>query len=282
MRNAEQPVGRHGLALPFERQRPNRLGPHIPTRQLPRLFANYDRSRFRGALQARGDVGRIADRRRVHPQIATDRAEHDEAGVDAHVYPQFASAALRHCGAGATDSIPDRQRREQRTPHMILMRDGRPEQSHEPIAGELRRGASVSMHLCQRSLDEPADQFVHRLGSEAFGDDGRVDHIAEQHGDLFQFAVTAGQEWCGLVMGPSRQGRSTLAAEFVARWVICLAALAQNEQRRSAIAAKPHTRGIFGVTLRARHAVPPNVRAGRIQAPDDQANNPDRRQLGQA
>src|SRR5207248_8399337 len=125
---------------------------------------------------------------------------------------------------------------EQRTPDVILMRDGRPEQSHEPIAGKLRRGASVSMHLGQRSIDEPADQFVHRLGSEAFGDDGRIHHIAEQHGDLLQFAVTAGHEWYRLLMSPNRQGRSTLAAEFVARWVICLAALAQNEQRRSAIA----------------------------------------------
>ena len=102
---------------------------------------------------------------------------------------------------------------------MVLVCDRSAEQSHESIAGKLRRGPPVAMHLGERSIDKPADQLVHRLRSEAFGDDCRINHVAEQHGYLLQL-TGGGVTGCdGLAICRAGEESPALAAEPVFRGV---------------------------------------------------------------
>jgi hypothetical protein len=62
-------------------------------------------------LQARGEIGSVADRRRIHPQIAANRAEHDQAGMDADADLELRPSSLSS-GADASNGFADCQRRQ--------------------------------------------------------------------------------------------------------------------------------------------------------------------------
>jgi len=78
--------------------------------------------------------------------------------------------------------------RQQRALHMVFLSERRPEESHEPIPGELWRRAAITVHLRQARLEKGTDEVVHPLGSEPFGERGRVDDVAKEDGNLFDFA----------------------------------------------------------------------------------------------
>ena len=71
---------------------------------------------------------------------------------------------------------------------MVFLSERRPEQGHEPVAGELRRRAAVTVHLRQARLEKGMNEVAHPLVSEPLGEGGRVDDVAKEHGHLFDFA----------------------------------------------------------------------------------------------
>ncbi len=71
---------------------------------------------------------------------------------------------------------------------MVFLGERRAKQRHKAVAGELGRRAAIAVHLGEARLEEGMDELAHRLGSEALGQRRRVDHVAEQHGDLLQLA----------------------------------------------------------------------------------------------
>ena len=173
--------------------------------------------------------------------------------MDADAHLQARPSAIGGLRAVAGDGLADRKRGQKRTPHVILMRDRRPEQREEPVAGELRCRALVALHFGERGIDKPANQVVHRLGPEALGKGGRPHEVAKQHADPLQLP----RRDLGFAVGHWVERRRTAAAEIISGRVFCIAAPAENWQRHTALAAEPHASGVFGVALRARHAVPP-------------------------
>ena len=133
------------------------------------------------------DIGGVADSRIIHWKSIGDWAEHHRPRVDADPHRQ-----LQIIGAagvlGPAERALNRQAGEQRALNMVLLRHRGAEQRHEPVAGKLRRGASVAIHLGKAGGQKRADEIAHRLGPEPFGEGSRADDVAEQHRDLFHFA----------------------------------------------------------------------------------------------
>ena len=113
---------------------------------------------------------------------------------------------------------------------MVFLGQRGTEQCHEPIAGKLRRGTSVTIHLGKASGQKRADQVAHRLGSQPFGQRGGTHDVAKQHADLFHFArehTPSARDSCRGRFGNNGLGRSIIlqtrpverraavAAEFV-------------------------------------------------------------------
>ncbi len=114
----------------------------------------------------------------------------------------------------------DRKSGQQRAADMVFLGQRRAEQRHKAVAGELRRRASEAVHFGKRGIDERTNQLVHRLGTETLGQCGRIDDVAEQHRDLFNFAgepVVAGRDpRRGRVRhGAAIERRSAMATVFM-------------------------------------------------------------------
>src|ERR1700758_1595327 len=71
---------------------------------------------------------------------------------------------------------------------MVFLGEWRPEQGHKPVASELWRRASITVHLRQARLEEGTDEVAHPLGSEPLRKGGRVDDVAKKDGNLLDFA----------------------------------------------------------------------------------------------
>jgi hypothetical protein len=68
-----------------------------------------------------------------HRQTVGDRAEDHRTRMNANSHRQ-----LRRLGIGRLGFVErplDRNRRQQRAPHMVLMRERCPKQRHKPVAG---------------------------------------------------------------------------------------------------------------------------------------------------
>ena len=71
---------------------------------------------------------------------------------------------------------------------MVFVRHRRAEQRHEAVAEELVDGAFEAVHFGQRQREELVEQVVHRVGTQALRELGRIGHVAKQHRDLLAFA----------------------------------------------------------------------------------------------
>jgi len=104
-------------------------------------------------LEPSRDIGCIADHRVFHRQIISDRTEYDRPGVDANSHRQ-----LRPIGVGRLNAFAERplyrQGCQEGAAHMVFVRERRPEQGHEPVAGELRRCTPVALHLAKARFEE--------------------------------------------------------------------------------------------------------------------------------
>ena len=187
---ARQLEDRHGFLDALERLPADRreLEERAP-RRMHRL-ARVDLAGPGRLLQARRDVGGVADRGVVHAQVVADLADHDHAGVDAHADPHRAQRprGLVAARRGFLQLVADADCREQRPPHMILVRQRCAEQRHEAVAEKLVDRAFEAMDLAQRELEKLIQQRVHRIRAHALHQLGRVRHVAEQHGHLLALA----------------------------------------------------------------------------------------------
>jgi len=139
-------------------------------------------------LKSSSDIGGVADRRRVHRQSVAERAKDDRPGVNTDPYRQSHPLGIGSTPLVATQSLLDGERRQQRTPYVILLRHRRAEQRHKAVTAELRSRPSIAMHFGQAHLEKRGDEVAHRLSAEARGHRRGADNVAEQHADLLHFA----------------------------------------------------------------------------------------------
>ena len=119
----------------------------------------------------------------VHAQVVADLADHHLPRVEAHADGELEPSGSERTGI-APQLVHQVQRGVTRSPGVILVRDGSPEESHDPVAGELVDGAFEAMDRLGRDLEEAVENPMPFLRTHPLGEQHGVDHVGEQHRDL--------------------------------------------------------------------------------------------------
>jgi hypothetical protein len=83
----------------------------------------------------------------------------------------------------------DRETREHGAPRCALEGQGRAEERHDAVAGELVHRALIAVHLVEDAPEALIHERVHRLRVGALGQRGVVCDISEQDRDVAAFAL---------------------------------------------------------------------------------------------
>src|SRR5262245_54961334 len=98
---------------------------------------------------------------------------------------------------------------------MIFMGDGSSKERHKSITEELVDGAFITVDGIERQFEEPVQQGMHGLRSDALGNRGRIRQVTEEYGDLFPFpfkGTPGSQNFLGKVFGCVGQGFACLVS----------------------------------------------------------------------
>jgi hypothetical protein len=101
------------------------------------------------------------------------------------------------------------ERRPARPLGVILVRDRRPEQRHDAVAGVLVHCAFEAVHAVGENGEELVEDRVPLLRVELLGQLHRTLHVGEEDGDLLALALKGGlrlQDFVGEVLGSVRAG----------------------------------------------------------------------------
>ena len=236
-----------------------------------RGLADYDRSRYRGLLQARGDVSRVADRRIVHPEVAANAADDDEPAVETLAHLEGEGAVALQLALIVLEGTLDSERGAHSPLRMVLVRDRRAEERHDAVTGELVHRAFVPVHLGQHDLERARHQRVHVLGVESGRERGEPRDVHKQDGDLLTLAREGrfgGEDAVGEMLGGVRRrtrevrgprraderGLPTLWTEPRVDGKLCAAGRAPGDEARTTARAEPRSRRTLLPTRGALHA----------------------------
>ena len=126
--------------------RPQRPHLDVPLGKAHGLCGQPHRPGWGQLFHSRGQVGRLAHCGVVHVEIATDRAHHDLAGIepnaDLHRHDLGPAPPLRIL----LYRLLHAQRGIARAHRVVLMGQGRTEESHDPVAHHLVHGALIVVH----------------------------------------------------------------------------------------------------------------------------------------
>jgi hypothetical protein len=191
----------------LDRSLPQGLHHNVAFRQIQRLGRDEDRPRHGHLLQARRQVGRLADGRVVHVEVAPDGADDHVAGVRAD------SDVQRHArGSVYLLGVPFHrflhpQRGVTRPYGVILVGERGTEERHDPVAHHLIDRALVAVDRLHHSLEHRIEELARLLGV-AVGEQlhGALE-VGEEDRDLLALALQGGlrgQDLLGEVLGGVR------------------------------------------------------------------------------
>ena len=183
---------RHAVTLALHPPLTQRNRVDIWIDQPSRRLGEVHRTWLGKLLHARRQIGGVANRGVVHPQVVSNAANDNRSRVEPHPHRQGGVEGRARPRLMLPDRLLDARRGERGTPRVVFARDGRPEQRHETIPQELIDGALISMNLCHRNGEERLEQRVHALLPKPLGENGGVGEVAEEHGDLLSLALDRG------------------------------------------------------------------------------------------
>ena len=259
-----------GLRLAAHRQLTERSGVEVVGDEPVRGLADHDRSRLRGLLQARGDVGRVADRRIVHPEVAADAADDDEPAIEALAHLEGEGALALQLALIVLEGTLDAERGAHGPLRMILVSDRSAEECHDAVTEELVHRAFVPVHLGQHDLERVLHQRVHVLGVEPGRERGEPGDVHEEDSDLLTLTLEGGLggedavgEMLGGVRRRAREVRGSAARERGLPTVrtepgvdrkLCAARGARGDEARATARAEPRSRRTLLPAPGALHA----------------------------
>ena len=223
-----------------------------------RGLADHDRSRLRGLLQARGDVGRVADRRIVHPEVAADAADDDESAIEALAHREGDGALAIQLALIVLEGTLDAERGAHGPLRMVFVSDRSAEERHDAVTEELVHRAFVSVHLGQHDLERARHQRVYVLGVEPGRECGEAGDVHEQDSDLLTLAFEGGlggEDALGEMLGGVRRrarevcgcrralerGLPTLWTEPSVDRKLCAARRARRDEAHPTARAEPRS-----------------------------------------
>jgi len=108
---------------------------------------------------------RVTLRGVVHAQVVADLADDDFSGVDADPRRELEAMTPLHLARELAERIAHVQRRIARALRVVLVRDRRAEQRHDPIAGALVERPFEAVDPIGEDLEEAIEDDVPSLGS---------------------------------------------------------------------------------------------------------------------
>ena len=255
---------------------PQRLARALHARRPEVAQGEEPRDQLRGALGQEGPAGlgqllhplrephRVALRRVVHAEVVADLADHHLARVEAHADGEADAARGPQLVRVASDLVTEMERRPARALGVVLVRDRRPEERHDAVAGVLVHRALEAVHALGQQLEEAVHDPVPLFGIELLRQLHRALHVGEEHRHLLALAferVACAEDLLGEVSRgvrariglPGRDEREpapALTAELDARRV--LEAAARTAERGAAHGA--HEPGGFSRPQAAQRA----------------------------
>jgi hypothetical protein len=231
-----------------------------------RRRADHDGVRLRDALQARGDVRRLAEGQRLAPTLAADLADHDGTRVNADPDRQPDPRVALEARVERRDRLDDAEGGAHGPPRVILAGERIPEVHEQTVAQVLRdvpveRADGVVARLLIRT-----HHLAQHLGIEPPGQLRGADQIAEHHRELpalrlrrprrgrNRFSRLAGGldpgglGWQTCWRGCRRERSAAAIAEFAPRLDRCAAARTAQREGRAAFTAEPRLLAIVRLT----------------------------------
>ena len=137
---------------------------------------NEDRARLGGALDTRGDIGRVAEH-------FARRFDHHLPGIKADPRGKLRRAFAGVSGVDFDKRALDRERGAHGALGVVLLRVRIAEQRHQPVAELFQHMAAEPGHRRGRLVEIGPDEIAPVLGVELCGETCRADEIAEHDCD---------------------------------------------------------------------------------------------------
>ncbi len=185
----------------------------------------------------------------IHVQVIADLADDNLTGVQPDASREVQPATQAQLVGIAAQPVDKMQRRVAGAAGVILVRDRRAEQRHDPVAGELVDEALKALDPLRKNLEKAVHDLRPFFRVELLRQLHRSFHIGEQHRDLLALAFEHGARgqnlvgqmfgcvsaWRGCGGGGSGERGAALAAELGGRPVARAAAWTRGFQRRAAL-----------------------------------------------
>src|SRR5215207_2608021 len=212
-------IGLDGCGLAFDLRGATRLEFEELLDEVIGVGADEHGTGYGSALQARGDVRRIAHRRVFCPDLVADSGEHREPGIDADAHVEVDPIVSPDHFRVFFCRCLDGQSRAYRALRVVFVCNRRAEKRKNRIAEQPRDSPTVFRYRCVEEGKCAVHDLRKLFGIKPLRHYGRADHVREQYRHVFAFAVH-----------PSR------GFELVA-----------------AVQAEPRARGIGGLAVGAVH-----------------------------
>ena len=165
--DADEPKGRHGVCLPFQLERLDRLGLDRGAHEREGVGAEEDLARLGGLLQAGGDVDRVAGGQAFLGSGHDLARIHADARLDAELRQSVA-----HLDRGPAG-----------TQRIVLVHLRHAEHGHDCVADELLHSAAVQFDDAFHPLEVAGEDGPERLRVGRLAERSRTGHVAEENGD---------------------------------------------------------------------------------------------------
>ncbi len=186
--SADQLVHLDRTVEPFHRHRPERFHLDVAFAEPQRLAGDEHGACRRNLLHPGGEVRRLADGRVVHVEVAADRPHHHLSRIQPH------SDLYRNC-AGPPDfvTVPAHallhpERGIAGPDSVVLVRDRRAEERHDPVAHDLVDGALVTVDGVHHALEHGVEELPGLLGVAVGEELHRALEVGEEDRDLLALA----------------------------------------------------------------------------------------------
>jgi hypothetical protein len=143
-------------------------------------------------LHAGGEVGRLAHRRVIHVQIAADGAHHDFPSIQANADLHGHAMTSLHLGSILLHRRLHVQRGIATAHRVILMGNGRSEQSHDAIAHHLIDRPFIAVHRVHHQREDGIEELARVLGVPVGEQCHGAFQVGKEHGDLLALAFEGG------------------------------------------------------------------------------------------
>jgi hypothetical protein len=201
--SADHLVNVDGGLQPLHRHRPEGFHLDVAFRQPQRVRGEPDGAGRGELLHPGGQVRRLAHGGVVHAEVTADGADHDLPRVQAHADLELHPMRVPHLLGVASHRGLHVVGRVTGPHRVVLVRDRRPEERHDPVAHHLIHGAFVAVDGLHHPLEDGIEELPGFLrvavGEQLHG----PLQVGKEHGDLV----------CARPRGrPSRSGSSRRGA----------------------------------------------------------------------